>query len=260
MASGNQDRFLDSNVSASGIMKLRSILNDIRQHADFAHRHRERLVAADIAFLAHGASARDGHVGDDKFHAAFENFREGTPDEGIRELLKLKMRRLVFDQAAALDQATGGTTLVIHMPGALPPGSPSRPEYIKAYVYVSKAVLMEIESKGLPNPVPGIVQSVIRDLGVPTATRFDRARQKVWKTLRRMKPPTPRSLPRIEGMPMPIPDGSSRYLFYGHEEAFFQDLALYIAPVEQDKGEGDEGSYNAHLRSVSSTTLASDVD
>ncbi|KAF6745498.1 hypothetical protein DFP72DRAFT_1077463 [Ephemerocybe angulata] len=260
MSSGNQGPFLESAVSASGIMKLRAILNDIRQHADFASHHRERLVAADIAFLAHGASARDGHIGDDKFHTSFEEFRQGTSDKGIQELLKLKMRRLVLDQAAALDQATGSTTLVIHMPGALPPGSPSRPEHIKAYVYVPKAVLMEIESKGLPNPVPGIVQSVIKGLGVPTASRYDRARKKVWKTSRRPVLPVPRALPRLEGMPMPIPDGSSRYLFYGQAEAFFHNAGSYLTAVNPDGNEPDEDIYDTILRSASSTTLSSDVD
>ncbi|KAF6742487.1 hypothetical protein DFP72DRAFT_1081881 [Ephemerocybe angulata] len=261
MASDNQGSFPECGVSASGIMKLRNMLNDIRQHVDFAHRYSERLVSADIAFLAHDSSLRDGHIGDDKFHSAFQNFREGTRDESTQDLLKLKMRRLVFDQAAALDQATGSTTFVVHIPGALPPGSPSQPEHIKAHVYVPKAALMEIELKGLANPVPGIVQMIIKEIGVPTVSRYDRARQKYWGTSRRTTLPIPRSLPLVEGMPKPIPDGSSRYLFYGQEETLFQDPASYLASGRSGSDvETDEGTYDTLRRSVSSTTLASDVD
>lgn len=127
-----------------------------------------------------------------------------------------------------LDQMTGGTTFVVSMPGALIPGSPATPEYIKANVYIPKMVLREIERQGRPNPVPDIVQTIIRELGVPTVTRFERAREKHWP-YRRGRIPPPQTLPQVDGMPMPMPAGSSRYLFYGRRLRTMPDPTAYFA-------------------------------
>ena len=128
---------------------------------------------------------------------------------------------------------TGGTTFVIHIPGAMEPLTPSLPEYIKANVYVPGAVIREIERRGGENPVPDIVQVIIRELGVPTVERFDRIRALLWPFRRNTDIPKPRPLPEMHRMPMAIPANSSRYLFYGRNLHTLPDPTAYFAPFNE---------------------------
>ncbi|KAJ2920123.1 hypothetical protein MD484_g280, partial [Candolleomyces efflorescens] len=215
-------------LSASNLLHLRGILNDIQRHPCFYDTHKERLAAADLAFFSHGASLDDGPRSNDTFHQALSNYRQGTNDGATRAVLQLRMKRAIFDLAATLDQMTGGSTLVISMPGALIPGSLATPEYIKANVYAPKTVIREIEAQGHPNPIPDIVQTVIREIGVPTVRRFDRARERHWGHQRKnIQPPKP--LPELTGMPSPIPAGSCRYVFYGKKLHTMPDPSAYFA-------------------------------
>ncbi|RXW12533.1 hypothetical protein EST38_g13321 [Candolleomyces aberdarensis] len=219
---------VEKGLSASNLLLLRSVLNNIQHHPHFYETHQDRLATCDLAFFSHGASLDDGPREHDAFHQALTNFRQGTNDGGLRNVIQLRMKRAIFDLAAMLDQMTGGATLVVSMPGALVPGSPPTSEHIKANVYIPKVVLKEIERQGRPNPVPDIVQTVIREIGEPTVVRFERAREKRW-AYKRGQIPTPRPLPQIDGMPMPMPAGSSRYLFYGRGLRTMPDPTAYFA-------------------------------
>lgn len=110
---------------------------------------------------------------------------------------------------------TGSTTFVVHIPGALEPLAPASPEFIKANVYVPGTLLREFKKEKRANPVPDIVQIIIREMGVSTVERFDRARKRQWNPPRNASAPRPHPLPDLEGMPLPIPENSSRYTFYG---------------------------------------------
>ena len=114
------------------------------------------------------------------------------------------------------------------MPGAVAPETPAKPEYVQAYVYAPKGIMGEIERNGGTNPVPSLVQIIIRELGVPTLEKFDRARAKIWNFPRNENAPPPLPLPKQEGMPMAIPDGSSRYLFYGQKVRSMPDPSAYF--------------------------------
>lgn len=132
-------------------------------------------------------------------------------------------------KAAKLDHMTGSTTFVVNIPGALEPLSPPLPEFIKAYVYAPGTVIREIEREGRENPVPDIVQMIIRELGVSTVGRFDRARKRLWSFPVNGSAPRPRPLPDIDGMPDPIPEGSARYTIYGRRLRTQPDPISYFA-------------------------------
>lgn len=119
--------------------------------------------------------------------------------------------------------------MVINIPGALEPLSPPSAEFIKAHVYVPGTILREFERENRSNPLPDIVQMIIRELGVSTVERFDRARKKLWDFPVNRNAPRPRPLPEIEGMPMAIPAGSNRYTFYGHRIKTQPDPNAYFA-------------------------------
>lgn len=98
------------------------------------------------------------------------------------------------------------------------PNTPAAPEYIKAYSYFPSTILKEVTSQGDADIIDDIVQIVIRELGVPTVRRFERALKKTWNHIantRNISSVHVRPLPEVKGIPNPIPDGSSRYLFYG---------------------------------------------
>ncbi|KAF5336600.1 hypothetical protein D9611_006613 [Ephemerocybe angulata] len=89
----------DPYISSSSIMKIRTVLNDLRRNRPFGEEHRSRILASDLAFLSHNASLDDIGMPDGVFPPAFRAFHSGTPESDIRDLLKLKMRRALFDQA-----------------------------------------------------------------------------------------------------------------------------------------------------------------
>lgn len=104
---------------------------------------------------------------------------------------------------------------MVHIPGAVEPGTPASPEFIKAHVYIPGTIVTEMERGGGLNTVPDLLQVIIRELGVPTLTRFNRLRKKFWKFASQLTVPRTRPLPIVVGMPVPIPSGSARYTFYG---------------------------------------------
>ncbi|RXW15801.1 hypothetical protein EST38_g10046 [Candolleomyces aberdarensis] len=228
---------------ATSILYLRGILNSIERYPGFYTANEEKLAASDLAFFAHNASLDNGPSNSEAFHRRYFEARRTKQDENHRAIIELRARRAVFDQAALLDQVTGGTTLVVHIPGAQVPGTPARPEFLKANVYVPSTVIREIESKGRINPVPEIVRMLIRELGVPTVQRYDRIHAVV-SPRKDTVMKTPKSLPIVEGMPLAIPENSCRYLFYGRAVDQHPNPSSYFAPSkdEEDTQEIDEGS------------------
>ena len=88
---------LDPTLSATNLLALRGILNHINLHPGFYESNRERLAAADLAYLSHGASLDDGPLGSDTFHEDLVAFRRGTTDPQTRTRIRLRMRRAMFD-------------------------------------------------------------------------------------------------------------------------------------------------------------------
>ncbi|KAF6746284.1 hypothetical protein DFP72DRAFT_855544 [Ephemerocybe angulata] len=242
-------------VSCSNIMKIRAVLNDLRRNRPFGDEHRARILASDLAFLSHDASLQDIGMPNGVFSPAFHAFHNGTPDSEIRDILKLKMRRAMFDQAAMLDQTTGGTSFIVHIPGALPPGTPANVEHLRAFVYVPRSVIQETEAREGGNPVPELVQTVLRELGPPTANLFDRARRRYWPSASTRTDPRSKPLPCIVGMPIPIPEGSSRYLFYGIKDEPSVTPSAYFALHSDTQAHGEDEGHDTDV-----STLGSDLD
>jgi hypothetical protein len=116
---------------------------------------------------------------------------------------------------------------------------------MKAHVYVPSTVLREIETSGRSNPVPELVQCIIRELGVPTVQRFDRARRTAWPNGKQKSLQIPRPLPENLGMPPSIPDRSCRYHFYGHKVKPTPDPEAYFALPDFTKREDLDGNWEA---------------
>lgn len=98
------------------------------------------------------------------------------------------------------------------------PNTPASPEFIKAFSYFPGTILREVTAEGVADTIDDIIQIIIRELGVPTVRRFERALKDTWSHLANAKPSSatvPRPLPDVRGVPQPIPDNSCRYLFYG---------------------------------------------
>ncbi|KAF6758162.1 hypothetical protein DFP72DRAFT_1064888 [Ephemerocybe angulata] len=246
MATTSRETDLTDDFSGDNLLRLRGILNNLDKHPGFYESHQDRLAASDIAFFAHGASLDDKPYNENEFHPAFIKYRNGT-SAGYRFILQLRLKRAIMDHAALIDRVTGSTTLVVHIPGSLEPGTPALAEHIKANAYIPGPVLREIErSEYGSNTVPEIVQTIIREIGVPTVRRFDRARAKLWKFPRWGGAPIPRPLPEINGMPHPIPDDSSRYTFYGKR------LRVLPSPDEYFRGdsESEEDDYFSQVRKI----------
>lgn len=225
-------------LSARGLEELREFTDDPSSYPDFRREYAAQRDAADLAFFAYNASLDSGPDEMDMFHQALIEFRRNTKDLTERSKIIMRLKRSVQDQvrhstkrqpvshvltetqSALLDQITGGTTLVVHLPGAAGPNTPASPEYIKAYSYFPGTILKEVTAEGDPERIDDIVQTIIRELGVPTMKRFERAFKKAWTTLPGVKLPSssrPRPLPQIQGLPHPVPSRSCRYLFYGRE-------------------------------------------
>lgn len=224
-------------LSSRGLEQLRKFTDNPTDHPYFMERYSAHRDAADLAFFAYNASLDSGPAAMDMFHPALIEFRRNTKDLSERSKILLRLKRsvqdqvsqqflrcvasgLMFFQSALLDQVTGGTTLVVHLPGAAEPNTPPAPEYIKAYTYFPGTILKEVMAEGDPERIDDIIQLVIRELGVPTVKRFERAFKRAWASLPGTKIPStsiPRPLPSMQGIPRPVPDRSCRYLFFGRE-------------------------------------------
>ncbi|TEB28819.1 hypothetical protein FA13DRAFT_1711523 [Coprinellus micaceus] len=219
-------------ITGEKLPGLRNVRNrGIQEQPDFYEVNRARLQAADIAYFSHNASLDDGPIGDDEFHPDFLYLSRSRSNSSSRSILQLALRRAVLDHAAKLDQITGGTTLVVHMPSALEPMTPARSEYLKAYVYAPGTVIREFQRENRENPIPSIVHKIIEELGVASVERFERARSRKWPYPRNVNATKPQPLPNVVGMPQPIPDGSSRYLVYGRQVPSGQTPRRALPPV-----------------------------
>lgn len=112
------------------------------------------------------------------------------------------------------DRSFGGTTLVIHVEGTTRPGSPKRPEFVKADVYFPGYFLQLNNGRHYSNAVSEIVQRFILDIGLPTIERYETcAIAARWIT------PTSRSTPLPYAQqsfhPPADPATSSNFIYHG---------------------------------------------
>lgn len=103
-------------------------------------------------------------------------------------------------------------------------------------MYFPGSIVSEIEDGGSPNTIPDLMQLIIRELGVPTLRRFERAVRSLWSGSKRVGSGAARPLPVMMGIPEPIPYNSSRYMFYGRKmHTRDEELRRYgMDPVEDE--------------------------
>ncbi|KAF8223504.1 hypothetical protein L208DRAFT_1517100 [Tricholoma matsutake] len=113
----------------------------IPQEPGIFQRYQQLFLAADLVWFAAGLSEDNHHgLNRDTFHAAFQVFRENTPagkrGNTLWSNLCQDIRQLIFDLATMLDRVYGGSTMMLYVEGAMVPGAPVLPEYLKADIYL----------------------------------------------------------------------------------------------------------------------------
>ncbi|KAF8184386.1 hypothetical protein K438DRAFT_1974590 [Mycena galopus ATCC 62051] len=175
-----------------------------------------KFLAADLGFLASGASTDGRHaVGFNDFFREFWDLRnatrQGSEGASDRKIFAENVRKLLFDLATILDRAIGSTTMVLSAEGTVAPGTPPRPEYLKAHVNILPSFLAENDASK-PH-IATIVQMFIEHVGVPTVLAWERrARAQRWTLSQPRRATSLASY--LPLMPQPRKD-SSHYIFSG---------------------------------------------
>ncbi|KAJ6583133.1 hypothetical protein DFH09DRAFT_1309369 [Mycena vulgaris] len=188
-----------------GCYDLRRRLSIFNREPLIWNTYKSRFLASDIAWLASGASDdNQHHTGFSGFFPELSALRDSLPlDENgyaARREFAEAIRKLIWDLATMWDRTFGGsTTLILHASGTTIPGTPPRPEYLRASVLcrcLSSTSALQPSPPGWPLTQPaGTIRRnfIAADVLVP-------------------QPQTP---------------GSSRYLFRGRPAGF----VLMAAPT-----------------------------
>lgn len=117
------------------------------------------------------------------------------------------------------DRLTGSTTMIISSGGTTVPGSPARPEYLKASVYLPPAFVAH--HPDLHRPIIDIIQHYIETVGVRTVTMWtQRARRDLGYSLTQVG--NPQQNPHVNIIPSPD-FNSAQYTFLGQPYRFMED-------------------------------------
>ncbi|KAJ7726206.1 hypothetical protein B0H16DRAFT_1894840 [Mycena metata] len=189
---------------------------DLRRHLGiFPHdpsiwnTYRQRFLAADIAWLATGASDDNQHEpGARGFFPEFRNLRDSLPSNDLgytaRADFSESIRRMIWDLAMMWDRTFGSTTIILHVNGTMIPGSPASPDYLRASAH---------------NAIANIAQTFIESVGVPTVRAWaEDARLLGWRLTQGHGIVTPNHVDVNELIPTPQQNGSSHYVFRGRPQ------------------------------------------
>ena len=122
------------------------------------------------------------------------------------------------------DQLTGGTTMIISSSGTTVPGSPIRPDYLKASVYLPPAFVAH--HPDLHSNIIDIIQQFLETVGVRTVTMWaERARHDLKYSLTQRGNPQPN--PCFYSISNPDPT-SAHYTFLGQPYRFIQDSSTTV--------------------------------
>ncbi|KAG2096125.1 uncharacterized protein F5147DRAFT_656726 [Suillus discolor] len=134
-------------------------------------------------------------------------------------------------QCTALDRLTGGSTIVLHHPGATPPGLDISPENLKAEVYINPKVLSE--HRELHLVVAQISQLFIANYATPLAQAFAENRiRNNWKGSGPVSQMPSKGKTTSKGkqadttplIPSPISPSSAHFTFYGRPRGSLEGL------------------------------------
>ena len=141
-------------------------------------------------------------------------------------------------QAVMYDRLAGSTTMIISSSGTTVPGSPIRPEYLKASVYLPPAFVAH--HPDLHSHIIDIVQQYIETVGVRTVDMWtQRARHDLNYTLTQRG--NPRQNADFKAIPTPD-DNSAHYSFLGQPNRFVQDPSS--TSVRDPSQDGSVDSYD----------------
>ncbi|KAJ7233792.1 hypothetical protein C8J57DRAFT_1249687 [Mycena rebaudengoi] len=219
----------DLKFNPIGLYNLRRRLGVFPNQPGVYTTHKPRFDAADLAWIAAGAS-EDGrhHVAALQFFSAFFVLRNSLPTDEAgwaqRKGFSGMIQKLIFDLATMWDRTFGGTTMVLHIDGTTRPKALKNPEYLKAHVYIPP-VFVE-ENPGSHLAIAHIVQMFIEYIGLPTVDRWTQAANAIgWK----LNWPSPTPEPYLPGPLIPFPQPETAYYkFLGRP---WGNLPVLSAPI-----------------------------
>ncbi|KAJ7659675.1 hypothetical protein DFH06DRAFT_1326694 [Mycena polygramma] len=242
-----------------GLFELRRRLGIYAEDPSIWNTYRERFLAADIAWIAHGASDDNQHVPEQAgFFPEFFRLRESLPSDDAgydtRRDFREAVKKSIWDLTTMLDRTFGSTTMILHAPGTTVPGTPPQPDFLRASVYLPPAFLRRHPE--VQQPIAQLVQSFIESVAVPTARDWGTdARLIGWHLPTRSGRVRANNIPVNLMIPRPTPASSSHYLFrgrpagaivgetarsespestlYGSEEPLSRDAEALIGALEQ---------------------------
>ncbi|KAG0704164.1 hypothetical protein DFH29DRAFT_873948 [Suillus ampliporus] len=132
----------------------------------------------------------------------------------------------IFDLCTVLDRLTGGSTIVMHHPGATPPNTPIVPESLKANIYVNPKVLLE--HCELHPVVAEITQLFLAKYATPLAQSFTSScTKKGWRSGSSQTPAKGKRRAETSLLPLippPITPSSSHFVLPGRPDGSLEVL------------------------------------
>lgn len=129
-------------------------------------------------------------------------------------------------QCTVLDRLTGGSTIVMHHPGATAPNTPIVPESLKANIYVNPKVLLEHHE--LHPVVAEITQLFLAKYATPLAQSFaSSCTKKGWRSGGSQTPAKDKCRAETSLLPLippPITPSSSHFVFPGRPDGSLEVL------------------------------------
>ncbi|KAJ7189955.1 hypothetical protein GGX14DRAFT_573014 [Mycena pura] len=209
----------------------------------------QRFLASDIAWLATGSSTDGQHrLEPDAFHSEFHSLRDALPigDQGNaeRKRLQSRMLKLLHDVATAMDRMYGSTTLLMNVSGTTVPGTPPRPEFLRASVSFPPA--FTANNPDSQADIALIVQLFLERIGVPTVTAWRAKALALGWNLHTSNPRVPRPNAHSDTL-VPAPEhGSASYTFFGRPAGVLNALVAAPVVVIPDDDEDDEAAQRRH--------------
>lgn len=130
------------------------------------------------------------------------------------------------------DRVTGGTTVVMHVDGSFPPGTPRVAENVKVHVYAMPSLLQELPDT--QRALAQLVQSFVESMAIPVITRWERAAANENWNLNTMVPASSHSRStaiRIRPL-IPRTTGTAHFEFWGRRPGELARLIRGLEPQE----------------------------
>ncbi|KIL54460.1 hypothetical protein M378DRAFT_182432 [Amanita muscaria Koide BX008] len=232
MVNPNVSQWTDLQFNPVGLHQLRENMHVSPQVFD---QFMSRFKAAELAWFASGTSCDNKHFEDmHSLHPMFFSSRQPTvnqpPAQSERRVIRQNLVNLLFDvrlgltdgKATLLDRAFGGSTIIMHVEGTVPPNTPIRAEYLKALVYLPRRVIQSLAENDKA-VIANMVQNFIRVIGIPTVSCLQTAvAQQGWRYMA-----MPSTVPqpfhnRDSTIPEPLPQ-SNRFIFLGQADTGVDD-------------------------------------